>query len=79
MIHMYPAAKSNAKFVYKHHCLLLTIIFPNGLIRGAPVEHNTASEGIMYGSKILQLYEYDATEYGYEARRECYPTNTSAT
>ena len=44
-------------------------------IRRAPVEDNTASECIRivaatYGCKILQLYEYDANQYGYDANCE---------
>ena len=44
-------------------------------IRGTPVEDNTASECIRTvaardGFKILQLYEYDANEYGYEVKSE---------
>ena len=39
------------------------------------MEDNTASECIhtvaaTYGCKILQLYEYEANEYGYEAKCE---------
>ena len=45
------------------------------LIRGVSVEDNTESECIRtaaatYGCKILQLYEYEANEYGYEAKCE---------
>ena len=46
-------------------------------IRRASVEDNTASQCIRtvdatYGCKILQLYEYDAKVYGYDANCE-YP------
>ena len=49
----------------------------------APVEDNTASECIRtvaatYGCKILQLYEYGANVYGYDANCERYPNNTSS-
>ena len=52
-------------------------------IRQAPIEETTASECIctvaaMYGCNILQLYEYEANEYGQEAKRERYPKNTSS-
>ena len=58
--------------------LLLTIIFMTVLIRRTPVEDNTASECIRtvaatYGCKILQLYEYDANMYGYDANCEWPP------
>ena len=44
-------------------------------IRRAQVEDKTASECIRtiaatYGCKILQLYEYDANVYGYDANCE---------
>ena len=44
-------------------------------IRRAPVEDHTASECIRiaaatHGCKILQLYEYDANVYGYDANCE---------
>ena len=74
---MYPAAKSKAKvvskgtlFVVSDYLLLVTVF-----IRGAPVEDNTTSEYICtvvatYGCNILQLYEYEVTEYGYKAKCE---------
>ena len=45
------------------------------LIRRAPVEDNTASECIRtvaatHGCKILQLYEYNANVYRYDANCE---------
>ena len=49
--------------------------FMTVFIRRALVEGNTASEFIgtaaaTYGCKILQLYEYDANGYGYDANCE---------
>ena len=69
---MYPATKSCRS---ESGPLLLTIIFMTVLIRRAPVEDNTVSECIRtvattYGCKILQLYEYDANMYGYDANYE---------
>ena len=61
--------------------LLLTIIFMTVFIIGAPVEDNNASEWVRivaatYGCKILQLYEYNANVYGYDANCEWHPKNT---
>ena len=58
------------------------LFFVTVSITGAPVEDNTASDGVrtvatICGCKILQLYEYEANEYGYEATYEWYPKNTS--
>ena len=52
-------------------------------IKRAPVEDNTASECIRtvsatYGCKILQLYEYDANVYGYDANCKWHHKNTSS-
>ena len=49
-------------------------------IRRAPVKDNTASECIRtvattYGCKILQLYEYGANVYRYDANCERHPKN----
>ena len=46
------------------------------------MEDNTASESISilattYGRKSLQLYEYDANEYRYEAKWKRYSKNRS--
>ena len=56
----------------------------NVFFREAPIEENTASEYIRavattrtYGCKILQPYEYEANEYGFEANCELYPKNTT--
>ena len=73
---MYPAAESEAKVVNEEplfvdeNYISMTIFIPE-----APIEGNTASECIrtvaaMYGCKILQPYEYEANEYGYEANCE---------
>ena len=47
------------------------------------MEGNTASEAIgtvvaMYGCRILQLYEYDANGYGYDANCESSSKNNSS-
>ena len=52
-------------------------------IRRAPVEDHAASECIRtvaatHGCKILQLYEYDANVYGYNANCEWLSENTSS-
>ena len=57
--------------------------FMTVFIRGAPVEDNTASECVRivaatYVCKILQLYEYNADVYGYDANCELHPKNTSS-
>ena len=49
--------------------------FMTVFIRGAPVEDNTESECVRtvaatYGCIILQLYEYNANVYGYDANCE---------
>ena len=72
LIHMCPATKSSRS---ESGHLLLTIIFMTVFIRGAPVEDNTASECVRTvaatnGCKILQLYEYNANVYGYDANCE---------
>ena len=59
------------------------LFFMNVFIRRAPVKHNTASECIRTvaatcGCKILQVYEYDANVYGYNANCERHPKNTSS-
>ena len=52
-------------------------------IRRALVEDNTSSEHIRtvvatYGCKNLQLCEYDANVYGYDANCKSHPKNTSS-
>ena len=70
-IHIKTESLKADSHVSRNH-LLLTIIFMTVFIKGAPVEDNNASEcvGIVattYGSKILQLYEYNTNVYGYDA------------
>ena len=61
------------------------LFFMTVFIRRAPVEDNTASACMSigtvagtYGCKILQLYEYYASVYGYDANFEWHPKNTSS-
>ena len=70
---MYPATESgrseSGPFVIDDY------FFMTVFIRRAPVKDNTASGCICtaaatYGCKILQLYEYDANVYGYDANCE---------
>ena len=81
---MYPTAESKAKVVYKEPLFVEEdYSFKTVFIREAMIEENTASECICtesatYASKLLQLYEYEANDYGYEAMWEWYPKNTSS-
>ena len=70
---MYPAAESEAKVVYREpifvdeHKFFMTVF-----IREALMEENAASDcshtvATTFGCKILQLYEYEVNECGYEA------------
>ena len=70
---MCPATKSgkseSGPFVTDNH------FFMTVFIRRAPMEDNTASECVRivaptYECKILQLYEYNANVYGYDANCE---------
>ena len=74
-----PLAESKAKVVCKETFVIED--FFAVFFSGALVEDNTASEYIRtlaatYGCKILQMYEYEANEYKYEAKCERYPLNT---
>ena len=73
---MYLSGASEPTVVYKEslfadeHRVLMNVF-----IREAPIEKNIASECIRtvdatYGCKILQLCEYDASVYGYDANGE---------
>ena len=71
-----PGRSESGPFVIDDYFLWL-------FIRRVPVKDNTASECIRtvaatYGYKILQLYEYDANVYGYDANFEWHPKNTSS-
>ena len=72
LIHVYPAAKSEAKVFYKESLFVDEYkLFMAVFIGESQVEENSASEcnctiAATYDCKILQLYEYDANEYRYE-------------
>ena len=77
---MYPAIESgrseSGPFVTDDN-------FYDFFVKRVPVEDTTASEcirtvGATYGCNILQLYEYDANVYGYDANCEWHPKNASS-
>ena len=79
------AAKVYLSFLFKlHDKFFVKFCSPYPIVdTGVPVEDNTTSECIRtvaatYDCKILQLYECEADEYGYEAKCEWYPKNTTS-
>ena len=70
---MYQAAESEGKVVYIEPLFVEEdYFFMTVVTREAPIEENTSYECIptvapTCGCKILQLYEYEANECGYEA------------
>ena len=76
MIHIYLTAESEAKVVYREPIFVIDEYnFMTVFNRRERVEDHCTSECIRtvaatYGCKILQLYEYEANGYGYQAKCE---------